>query len=524
MRRLAAVWLPFWPVERQRRRDPARFPAGRPAALVAAMTGGFRLTAVDALAAAEGLAPGQLATDARALVPALVLQPGDPAADARALDDLLHWASRWSPMVARDGTDGFVLDVGGASHLFGGEKALLADIGRRLGGLGLTSRQALAGSAAAAAALARCAADHCIVAGGSAAHAAALAPLPLAALRLEPAIAAALIRLGITTIGQLAGLPRPSLDRRFGGGPTQCLDRALLRAAEAMSWVEPMPRFRTFLPFAEPLAGRAGIEAAAARLGEALSRLLGEAGQGVLKLVLQLHRVDGARPCVALSLIRPSRDPVHLQRLICPRLDGLDIGFGLDAMALVAETVAPLGAEALALGAADGAPSREALAELVDRLSNRLGREALACLEPVASHRPERAERLVSLNREDRADREDRSGARAEMLCLADRGPERPLRLLGRAQPIEVVAEIPEGPPRLFRWQGASHQVVRAEGPERLAPEWWRADATMRARDYYRVETASGGRFWLYRDGLYQRRGDGEGEAPPAWYLHGFFA
>lgn len=513
MRRIVAVWLPFWPVERLRRAAPETLPEGRPAALVAAATGGFRLTAVEALAAAEGLLPGRLATDARALVPELVLHPADPAADAAALDELLRWASRWSPLTARDGGDGFILEVGGASHLFGGEAALLEDVTRRLAGLGLTARVALAGSAAAAAALARCGAGRTIAAAGSAAHGAALAALPLAGLRLDPAAAAALFRLGVTTIGALAALPRASLDRRFGPGPAQALDRALLRTPEAIFWAEPVPRFRTLLPFAEPLAGRPGIEAAAARLGAALVDLLAQAGQGALRLVLQGHRVDGLRPSLTVSLVRPSRDPAHLHRLIRPRLDGLDVGFGLDAMALAAETVAPLGAESPGLPGPEGPRRREPLAGLVDRLSNRLGRGALTRLELVASHRPERAERRVALDRLDQAE--------AGQMTL-EAGPERPLRLLGHAQAIEVVAEIPEGPPRLFRWQGTSHQVVRAEGPERLAPEWWRADATARERDYYRVETAAGGRFWLYRDGLYQRRGDGE--ARPAWYLHGFFA
>jgi protein ImuB len=97
----------------------------------------------------------------------------------------------------------------------------------------------------------------------------------------------------------------------------------------------------------------------------------------------------------------------------------------------------------------------------------------------------------------------------------------RPLFLLSRPEPTEVVALIPEGPPRQFRWRGVRHQIVHAEGPERIAPEWWRSspeDAAAAERDYYTVEDCAGHRFWLYRAGRYDR-----GEAPPQWFIHGVF-
>jgi protein ImuB len=93
----------------------------------------------------------------------------------------------------------------------------------------------------------------------------------------------------------------------------------------------------------------------------------------------------------------------------------------------------------------------------------------------------------------------------------------RPLLLLERPEPADVLAVVPDGPPRHFRWRGVLHQVADAQGPERITPEWWRRTAE-RTRDYYVVEDMEGRRFWLYRAGLY-----GRGGATPQWFVHGMF-
>ena len=62
-------------------------------------------------------------------------------------------------------------------------------------------------------------------------------------------------------------------------------------------------------------------------------------------------------------------------------------------------------------------------------------------------------------------------------------------------------------------------KIRRADGPERIAGEWWRGGGEREAvRDYYGVEDEEGRRFWLFRAGLYRR------EIPPRWFLHGLFA
>ena len=95
----------------------------------------------------------------------------------------------------------------------------------------------------------------------------------------------------------------------------------------------------------------------------------------------------------------------------------------------------------------------------------------------------------------------------------------RPQRLLDRPEAIAVVYATPEGVPRRFVWRRAVHDIARVEGPERIAPEWWRQPSTARLRDYYRVEDQAGRRYWIYREGVI---GDGRGGLPE-WYLHGLF-
>jgi protein ImuB len=94
----------------------------------------------------------------------------------------------------------------------------------------------------------------------------------------------------------------------------------------------------------------------------------------------------------------------------------------------------------------------------------------------------------------------------------------RPLLLLPRPEPAEAVALIPEGPPRQFRWRGVLHHVAEAQGPERIAPEWWQRTGEDE-RDYYMVEDTAGRRFWLYRAGIY-----GRSKTAPTWFMHGVFA
>jgi protein ImuB len=499
-RRVLSVWLPRLPVERLARRGVG----GRLFVVVSGERGRQTVVAADPAAEDAGIAPGMALADARAVLPGLRAAESEPEADARALDGLADWCGRYTPRVGLDPPDGLLLDVTGCAHLFGGETGLLADLAGRLRGFGYSCRLALADTPSAAAALARFGPEHVLrvpPGGGKA----ALAGLPMAALRLPAETTALLRRLGLRRIGDLYPLPRAPLARRLGAAVVRRLDQALGLAAEPVSPRRPVPAHEARLAFAEPISERRSIEEALGRLLGRLCAGLERAGQGARRLDLACFGTDGRVGRLSIGTSRPSRDPTHLARLFAERLGRLEPGHGFEVMSLLA-AAEPLSAVQIALagsGAGEGAPPD--LAELVDRLGNRLGLDSVRCLLPRESWWPERAVAPVP------APVPPRLSVRA---WPADRP--RPVRLLARPEPVEVTAPVPDDPPVMFRWQGRVHRVRRADGPERIEPEWWFEAGEM--RDYYRVEDTEGARFWIYRAGLHHPG------RPARWFLHGMFA
>ena len=464
-----------------------------------------RLYAVDEAAAALGLFAGQKATDAMALVPELTTDEADPAGDLAALEALVLWCVRYSPAVALDPPDGLFLDITGVAHLWGGEAAMLDDLLGRLGAQGVPACGAVAGSAGAAWVLARCGEDRTVAPPG--AEAEFLAPLPVTGLRLEPQAAAQLIRLGLAHIGQLEAIPRGQLARRFGPAVLARLDQALARAEEALVFQRPATPWFARLAFAEPISAPEDLARAARDIAEKLCvRLLAE-GRGASRFELAFHRLDGRAERLSIGLSLPGRSPAAVARLFAPMLERVDPGFGIEAVTVAAYRVEPLAERQISLDAIGEVAREDGVAPLVDRLANRLGETRVWRAEAWPSHIPERA--VVR--------RPPLSAPEGETWAK-DRP--RPVRLFARPEPLEaVVAPIPDDPPKRFRWRGRLHTVRHAEGPERIAEEWWRRlpgeTVTADVRDYYRVEDDTGARFWLFRDALYGA------ERTPKWWLHG---
>ncbi|MGI8840341.1 MAG: DNA polymerase Y family protein [Caulobacteraceae bacterium] len=506
MERILCVWSPAWAIANWRRRHPSAA-SGEAFALIAAERGVRRLTAVDEGAAGLGLFVGQKATDAAALVPRLVTAEADPVADRAALDALSDWCARFSPAVAPGPPDGLFLDITGVAYLWGGEAAMAADLAARLAANGIPVRVAVAGTVGAAWALAHFGAGTTIAAPGE--EMARLAPLPVAALRLEEETAAQFARLGLTTVERLAGTPRDQLTRRFGPDVVRRLDQALGRASEALVFRRtPNPWFAR-LAFAEPISTPDDLARATADIAAVLCARLEAEAQGARRFELTFHRLDGVAQRLSIGLSLAGREADRIARLFAPHLESVDPGFGIEVVTLAAEAVERLSPRQPSLDAAAQAAAEEAIAPLIDRLAGRLGSDAVWRAEPYPSHAPERAV------------------ARGPPLSVSsgakwDLNRPRPLRLFSRPEPIEAIAPVPDDPPVFFRWRGVAHRVRLAEGPERLAREWWRltfdqaADPVL-VRDYYRVEDEAGGRFWLFRAGLHT------GEAPAKWWLHGLF-
>lgn len=483
--------------------DPHADARDRPFALTAETGAAATLHAVNRAAEAAGVFAGMPLTDARAVRPALRVGPATPAADVAALGALATWATRYTPWTALDGPGdggeaGLWLDITGCAHLFGGEDALARDLRQRVLALGLSAvRVGLADTQGAAWAAARFLADD-----GGDPPGVALLPegaqrqllmgLPVEALRLPPETVETLRRLGLRRIGDLATLPRAPLTARLGPAVTQRLDQALGREPEPFTPRPPVVPWRETLAFPEPIGRSEDILGAAEALCRALRPRLERAGKGARRLLLELMRVDGTRLHRMFGTSRPVRDPAALTRLFRETLDGLDVGFGIEAMALTLTAVEPFGSEQPALvsgaGAGDDTAAGEArLAPLLDRLRARLGPDRVVRPAPRPSHWPETAVTIA-----------ERTPAGAPAIWPAT--APRPPRLLA-PEPVEVLAD--GTPPARFRWRRHTWCVARAEGPERIAPEWWHDAAPPPptcVRDLWRIEDSDGHRLWLARE------------------------
>ncbi len=518
-RRIVSIWFPTLAMDRWKKLN------GRPDddAAIALVSEGAHGTVIDAVndaARNAGTKPKQRVTDARAVYPMLEVHPSDHAGDAVFLERLTRWAHRWSPFTAMDGNDGLLLDATGAAHCFGGEPAMLADLRDRYAAMGLTSRTAIAPTLGGAWALARYGTDSANV--DMAGLRDTLAPLPVEALRIDPETALLLRRVGLKTLGALADIPTLALARRFRSlglgnrfasrkvgappNPLHRLQQALGHVAEPVVPLAERTHYRASSRVLEPVRHTAVLEPVLNDLAIDLCKQLFMQQQGLRVVRFDAFRIDGDIQSIDAHTAAPVRTPDHVARLFRERLSTLKADFGFDAFALTALQYEDMVAQQPRLDkqAVEGI----ALHELIDRLSARIGEGRVSRPVPYASHIPERSVRWPS-------------ALQGEPTLCADASlQERPLRLFVRPEPVTVIYATPEGPPRRFRWRRALHDVVKVEGPERIAPEWWRERSTTRLRDYYKVEDEAGRRFWIYRGGVAD---DGRG-GPPEWFMHGLFA
>lgn len=540
-----AIWFARLAVDRWRLSNELTRGEGgdaQPLALIAETAHGPRIQAVNDAGHAAGARPGMMLADARTLCPGLAVAASDPEGDLAFLEKLALWARRWGPWSAVDSPDGLIVDVTAVAHLFGGEAQLVAAATSDIAARDLTVRLAIAPTAGAAWALAHYGRNGSIIGGYSppslrgverrsnpasddglprsltAVHndeeeiGRRLSDLPVAALRLDESTFVVLRRLGLKRIGDLYGIGRDALKRRFRGhkapaaNPLLRLDQLLGRVPEPLLPIVPQDFPLVQRRLMEPIRHRDLLDQVLADLAADMARELEGAKQGARRLELHLWRVDGEVVQRRLEFAAVTRDPAHICRLFAARLDDVDAGFGIETVRLRADWVEPLAMEQ---------GDMEILAEqhgvslsvCIDRLSIRLGPQAVQRLMPSASHLPERAQRW-------QPPLEPEPDMQGELVFQP-----RPLKLLDRPEQVAVLYATPDGYPKSFRWRGAVHEAVRIEGPERIAPEWWRAKSLTRLRDYYRIEDKWGRQYWLYRSGIIN---DGRGGLPD-WFLTGFF-
>jgi protein ImuB len=511
-RRILALLFPRLPVDRLKRRWKVSGKLDKRPLVVAGKSGNIlQLMSVDTPAAKLGLYPGKALADARAMVPDLAVIRANEPADRKLLEAVADWCARYTPLVALDPPCGLFLDVTRVAHLFGGENALLEDAARKIASQGFLVHAALAGTAEAARALAQYKPGTVVPPGG---EAGAVAPLPTDALNTEPHIIYALKRAGLKTVGQVAGRMRQELASRFGSSFVLLLERTCGRNGGPITPRTPLPTLMAERRFAEPVTDEAAIVETLLSLSNDITVILEPQGRGARILEAWFFRADGQVRHVTIETGRAIREPTIIVRLFQERLDALidplDPGFGFDLIRLSVLSAQAITAENIGF---DTRSCERDVAFLVDRLAARLGAQRILRFLPQDTHIPEAASIAAPAQYTEPVAGPWRAGRDS------DGAPSRPLRLFAKAEPIIVPEENIAGMPVRFYWRHALHRLAHAEGPERIATEWWHYQNPGCTRDYFRVKDEDGQHFWIYREGLPDRE-----TLQPRWFMHGLLA
>lgn len=498
-RRYLSVYLSRLMVDRLEREEPKR--CGSPFAVVWTEKGHLYIAGANDAARQAGIEPGMRVADARALLPSLAIVLHDPEADEALKQKIVEWCDRFSPLVAHDGADGIVLDITGCAHLWGGEAPLLETVQKELRTRKFHVRAAIADTPAAAWALARFSKQSIVT---KEELADAVDPLPVQALRIPEEIATELKRVGLTTIGFMRRVPRNSIATRYGPAVLMRLDQVFGQTeAPITPYRAPLP-YRAGKIFAEPIGTTAAVERVVLQLLTLLCTRMEKEHRGACRFELACHRVDGSVAHLQVRTSKPGRSITHLMRLFSEKMGELDAGFGIEIIMLSAADVDTAAPVQMALPNCGENPEEDkSLTELLDRMGLKLGFEHVCRFQIRESLIPEHSTEWVPVT--------DHHSSPVQW-------PEhrvRPVRFIDPPVPIEIGEIIPGKWPVQIRIGSQIHRIVRAEGPERLTPEWWREQASRWAsRDYYRIESELGIRLWIFRE---TRRN----EAGERWFLHG---
>ncbi len=527
------LYIPYLPIERLRSDRSSRrgSVSGHHGVAVIRRQGGVsRVVLCDGPAQAGGVRQGMTAAEARALLPDLHFVAENLQADRRTMEALADGAQAFAPIVHIEGRDTLLLDVSGCERLFRGERRLLSLALAGLRERGFSARGAVADTPGSAWAIGH-AHEHAAVVtvpGHDVEH---LRCLSVGALRVDGRCVEALRAVGVETVEALMYLPRASLRTRFGESLLHRLNQAFGNVPEPLVPFRVPPVVCCDLPFGAGTDRQDIIESAVERvLGEFCERL-SQKVVGVNRLEVIFYHEECRPTAVELGVSHPTRLFERLKRLVMTRLEQVCLPAEVWGVAVRAGHVEPLDdsqGDLFDSVVEEG----EALADLTDRLSARLGWSSVSGVVMVDDYQPECAYEYVRWveDYEQAGRREGRKQkglkerkeegawipARAGMTGDRHEGKEgsagwrRPLRVLAKPVEVAVVAVVPEGPPVLFRWQRAEHVIADAVGPERLETGWWRGPDVR--RDYFRVVSTTGQGFWLFRDRRSWK-----------WYVHGLF-
>lgn len=497
-KRFLAIWfrhlLTDWKIIRQPDLKEVPF------VFATSVSGRRLITAASTLTERQGVIAMMPLADAKAIVPALQVFEDRPGRAANLLRRLGEWAIRYTPIVAVDLPDGLLLDISGCAHLWGGEREYLKEIIGKLRTSGYDVRGAIADTAGAAWAVSRFGKITPIIEAGD--QVSAIGPLPPAALRLEPLILERLQKLGLNQVSSFITMSRKALRRRFGDNLLLRLDQAIGQQDELIKPIQLVSPYQERLPCLEPIRTAKGIEMAIQHLLDSLCLRLQKESKGVRTAILKCYRVDGKVIQVEIGTNRATYNAAHLFSLFDLKIPTIEPALGIEVFVLEAPGTEEVNSAQEKLWAGSPGLESAAVAELLDRLAGKLGKDIIHRYLPDTHHWPERSFK-------------DATSLQEQSSVPWHSGKPRPVQLLARPERIEVAAPVPDYPPMLFRHRGKVHHIKRSDGPERIEQEWWLEDGEH--RDYYNVEDQDGQRYWVFRAGHYE-------EKHGQWYLHGFFA
>ena len=498
MKRFATIWFPYlktdWFSSRQTHlRD-------KPFVLVVPDHGRKLISAASEPANAQSIFKGMVAADAKAMFPSLEVFDDEPGLSEQLLKRIAEWCIRFSPYVAIDGDDGLILDTTGCTHLWGGDLAYINEIRGRFKKFGYTVRISIADTIGAAWALSRYGKDDLVAEPGQ--QSTALLYLPAAALRLDADTTDRLNKLGLRQVKDFIAMPGSVLRRRFGEQIIKRINQALGKDQESIKPVYPPAPYEERLPSLEPIVTATGIEIALKQLLKILCERLKQEGKGIRTAILKCYRVDGKIEQIEIGTIRASHHTKHLYHLFELKISSIEPALGIELFVLQATKVEDHVSLQSTIWKNEAGLKSESISELLDRLSNKIGGRTIRRYLPAEHYWPERSVKAaLSLDEE------------ATTTWKLERP--RPLQLLSKPDPIQVMAPIPDYPPMNFRYKGKLHTITKADGPERIEQEWWIEQG--QHRDYYYVEDEKGCRYWLFRLGHYT-------DKRYQWFIHGFFA
>jgi protein ImuB len=476
-RRFLLVHLPFFRLER------CGWHAEQAVVLVAEERSALRVQVASSLAAAVGVRPGMPIAEARVmasdetghceLAVELAVEAAEELEDLRALCLLFE---RISPMLQVLPPDSFLVELHG-----GREEPILKRAAELLEELGHSGRLVIADEPQGALALARVLEQDQIVPPGQLQG--ALAPLSVSVGTQDPRLLQVLRDVGILRLGQLAVLPASSVARRFGEEGLRL--HRLARGEEPAPVLEPAPESARLVLRRQLPESVDQLEAVLFVLNELASRLqhaLAARERAAVRLQLRLGLDDAPDFLLPVRMGQPRRSARDLMGVLRKRLEGLRLGGQVGEVAIeVLEDCPFLGRQQ---GLLDRSGANEPLEDLLGRLADALGEDAIYSPRMVERHRPELAWGAARFSR-----RRRREEHRVE-------GPERPTILL--REPLPIRAQLHDGRIESLQIEGRWSNVARHSRAERLRGDWW-----IRCpfeRDYFTVDLHDGRRAWVFRD------------------------